>query len=191
VAAELLRRVGDGTIDRNAPTGDGRSVGQCISDMIVVSDNKCGAWGLRTVGSGALDLRLAREGFHGTSLASPQRTTADDVATFLLRTRDGTLLGAQGEGLTKELYQLLQRQEVNDRLTLGLAPGTPLAHKTGDRQHWAHDAGIATLSGRELLIVVLSGPWPAPCCDAERPGAAEAKAFGAIAGLARELAAVG
>lgn len=189
VAAELLQRIGDGTLDRNAPAEDGRDVGQCIRDMIVVSDNKCGAWGLRTVGSGARDPQLVREGFSGTSLASPQRTTAEDVARFLLRTRDGTLLGPQREALTGELYRLLQSQEVNDRLTVGLAPGTPLAHKTGDRLHWAHDAGVVALRGRELLIVVLSGPWPAPCCDAERPGAAEAIAFGAIAELARDVAA--
>ena len=74
---------------------------------------------------------------------------------------------------------------MNDRLPRGLPPGTALAHKTGDRQHWAHDAGIITVPGSELLLVVLSGPWPAPCCDADRPGPAEEQAFGAIAELAR------
>jgi beta-lactamase class A len=189
VAAELLRRIGDGTLDRNAAAGDGsgRTVGQCIRDMIVVSDNKCGAWGLTAVGYGALDRSLRQQGFSGTSLASPQRTTAADVARFLTRTRDGTLLGAGGEAGTAELYELLRDQQVNDRLTAGLPPGTPLAHKTGDRLHWAHDAGIVTIAGRELLMVALSGPWPAPCCDADHPGPAEAKAFGAIAELASRI----
>jgi beta-lactamase class A len=189
VAAELLRRIGDGALDRNAVSGDGsgRTVGQCLRDMIVVSDNKCGAWGLRAVGSGALDMSLRLQGFGGTSLASPQRTTAADVARFLTRTRDGTLLGPGGEGATAELYELLRAQQVNDRLTAGLPPGTPLAHKTGDRLHWAHDAGIVTTAGRELLVVALSGPWPAPCCDADHPAAAEVEAFGAIAELARRI----
>lgn len=189
VAAELLRRTGEGTLDRNAAAGDGsgRTVGQCIRDMIVVSDNKCGIWGLRAVGSGALDRSLRQQGFTGTTLASPQRTTAADVARFLTRTRDGTLLGPGGETATAELFELLRAQQVNDRLTAGLPPGTPLAHKTGDRLHWAHDAGIITISGRELLVVALSGPWPAPCCDADHPGAAEAEAFGTIAELARRI----
>ena len=189
VAAELLRRIDEGTVDRNAVAGDGsgRTVGQCIRDMIVISDNKCGVWGLRAVGSGALDRSLRQQGFSGTSLASPQRTTAADVARFLTRTRDGTLLGAGGEAATAELYELLRAQQVNDRLSAGLPPGTPLAHKTGDRRYWAHDAGIVTISGRELLVVALSGPWPAPCCDADHPGPAEAKAFGAIAELARRI----
>jgi beta-lactamase class A len=179
VAAELLRRIGDGSLHRDAAAGDGsgRTVGQCIRDMIVVSDNKCGAWGLREVGYGALDRSLKEQGFSGTSLASPQRTTANDIARFLARTRDDA----------GELYELLRSQQVNDRFPVGLPLGTPLAHKTGDRRYWAHDAGIVTTPGGELLLVVLSGPWPAPCCDADHPGPAEARAFGAIAELARQV----
>jgi hypothetical protein len=189
VAAELLRRVGDGTLDRDAPVGDGsdRTVGDCIHDMIVVSDNRCGAWGLRQVGGGRLDVSLGQQGFKGTSLASPQRTTAADVALFLTKARDGTLLGPSAAAATAELYELLRSQQVKDRLPLGLPPGTPIAHKTGDRRHWAHDAGVVTTPAGDLLLVVLSGPWPAPCCDADHPGPAEARAFGEIAALARAL----
>ena len=189
VAAELLKRIGDGRLDRHAPSGDGtgRTVNDCIRDMIVVSDNRCGAWGLRAVGGGALDAALARQGYGGTSLASPQRTTAADVALFLTRARDGTLLGPGGEAATAELYGLLQAQQVNDRFPLGLPPGTPVAHKTGDRRHWAHDAGVITTPRGEVVLVALSGPWPAPCCDADRPGPPEARAFGAIADLTRRL----
>jgi beta-lactamase class A len=189
VAAELFRRIGEGTLDRNAPAGDGsgRTIAECIREMIVVSDNRCGAWGLRQVGGGTLDSSLARQGFGGTSLASPQRTTATDVALFFARARDGTLLGPHGAAATGELYDLLRAQQVNDRFPVGLPAGTPLAHKTGDRQHWAHDAGVITVADRELLLVALSGPWPAPCCDADHPGPAEAEAFGAIADLARRV----
>ena len=97
------------------------------------------------------------------------------------------MLGPDRQAATAELYGLLRSQQVNDRLPLGLPPGTPIAHKTGDRQHWAHDAGVITAPGSELLLVVLSGPWPAPCCDADHPGPAETKAFAAIAELARAL----
>jgi uncharacterized membrane protein YgdD (TMEM256/DUF423 family) len=190
VARELLRRVHAGTLDRDATAvpandGAGRTVGGCIRDMIVVSDNPCGVWGLGQVGSGRLDATLTRDGFPGTSLASPQQTTAADVARFFERARDGTLLGPGGEAATAELYGLLRDQRVNDRLPAGLPPGTPIAHKTGDRVHWAHDAGIITTPGGEFLLVVLSGPWSAPCCDADHPGPGEARAFGAIAELAR------
>jgi beta-lactamase class A len=176
VARELLRRIDANTLDRNAPAGtnDGRTIGDCIHDMIVVSDNDCGVAGLNIVGFGQLDASLHAEGFTNTSLASPQQTSADDVAA---------LLTAEHNGNT-ELYQLLREQQVNDRFTLGLPAGTPLAHKTGDRREWAHDAGVITTPHGDLLLVGLSGPWPDNCCDADNPGPAEAKAFGALGDLA-------
>jgi beta-lactamase class A len=155
--------------------------------MIVISDNACGVAGLHLVGSGALDAQLHRDGFVSTSLSDPQRTSAADITLFLERARDGMLLGPGGEAGSAELYSLLQRQQVNDRLPLGLPPGTPLAHKTGDRLHWAHDAGIMTTPRGDVAVVVLSGPWDAPCCDADHPGPSEATAFGAIAELGREV----
>ncbi len=188
VARELIRRIDAGELNPNADAGDTkhRTVEQCIDQMIVVSDNDCGAAGLHMVGSGALDARLHRDGFVGTSLASPQRTSAADVSLFLQRAHDGTLLGSDTAGSAK-LYSLLQQQQVNDRLPHGLPPGTPIAHKTGDRLHWAHDAGVVTTPRGDVVIAVLSGPWNAPCCDADHPGPAEATAFGAIAELGREV----
>jgi beta-lactamase class A len=72
VARELIRRVDAGELDGDAPAGDtmNRTVDRCVDAMIMVSDNACGAAGLRMVGGGALDDRLHREGFVSTSLAS-------------------------------------------------------------------------------------------------------------------------
>ena len=39
----------------------------------------------------------------------------------------------------------------------------------------------------DFLLAVLTGPWQAPCCDADHPGPAEKVAFGAIADLGREV----
>jgi hypothetical protein len=155
--------------------------------MIVVSDDRCGVAGLRIVGRGAQDATLIRLGYPSTKLTSPQRTSAADVALFLQRTRDGTLLGPGGEGASAELFHLLQQQQINDRLPTGLPPGTAIAHKTGDRTGWAHDGGIITTPNGELLLVVMTGPWPAPCCHAEAPGPQERLAFAVIADIGRAL----
>ena len=181
VARELLRRIDTGTLDRQQSAGDGkgRTIGECVHDMIVVSDNVCGVAGLQIVGRGALDHRLHADGFVSTTLASPQQTSADDVTKFLTEARD--------DPTQRELYGLLQAQRINDRLPQGLPSGTPIAHKTGDIRHYAHDAGIITTPHGDVLLAVLSGPWPLPCCDADHPGPSEQIAFGAIARLGRAV----
>jgi hypothetical protein len=155
--------------------------------MIIVSDNACGVAGLDIVGRGAQDAELHRAGFVSTSLASPQMTSADDVGLFFDRARRGVLVGEDSEAASAELYEMLREQQVNDRLSTGLPPGTPIAHKTGDIKTWAHDAGVITTPKGDVLLVVLSGPWPLPCCDADHPGEAERIAFGAIAELGRRI----
>ena len=189
VARELLRRLSAGTLQRDAPAGDtsGRTIGECLRAMIVVSDNACGEAGLRIVGDAALTAALHRDGFVSTSLVNPQQTSADDVALFFERTRGGTLLGPNSGAASAELYELLREQQVNDRLPTELPPGTAIAHKTGDRLQWAHDAGVITTPRGDVLLAVLSGPWPFPCCDADHPGEAERIAFGAIADLGRAV----
>ena len=189
VARELLRRIQAGTLRRDAPTGDseGRTVDECLRAMIVVSDNPCGVAGLALVGRGAPDAALRDDGFAQTSLTAPQQTSADDVALFFEQAHNGTLLGAGNEAASGELYQLLREQQVNDRLPVGLPPGTPIAHKTGDVLQSAHDAGVITPPHGDVVVAVLSGPWPSPCCDADHPGAAEQVAFGAISELGRAV----
>lgn len=189
VARELLRRIYWGQLSRTAAAkdGQGRTIDECLRAMIVVSDNACGTAGLAIIGAGAQDKELNLAGYRSTSLASPQETSADDVALFLERARDGTLLGPGSEAASAELYGLLQQQEVNDRLPQGLPTGTPIAHKTGDIRQWAHDAGVITTPHGDVLLAVLSGPWPSPCCDADHPGEGERIAFGAIADLGRAV----
>jgi beta-lactamase class A len=186
VARELLRRIDDGELAGSDPMGDaqGRTVDVCIAAMIEVSDHACGEAGLERVGYGALDPSIHAAGFGATSLATPQRTSARDAARFLEQARAGTVVGVGHERASAALYGMLRRQQVNDRLPVGLPPGTPIAHKTGDRYGWAHDAGVITTPAGDVVLAVLTGPWAYPCCDADRPGPAEARAFGAIAGLA-------
>jgi hypothetical protein len=37
------------------------------------------------------------------------------------------------------------------------------------------------------VVVVLTGPWPAPCCHEERVGAPERRAFALIGEVARRI----
>lgn len=56
------------------------------------------------------------------------------------------------------LRQTLARQEWNNKLPAGLAPGDRFAHKTGDTDEVTHDGGIlATEEGASYVIVVYTG----------------------------------
>jgi beta-lactamase class A len=178
VARELFRRIGERSVRREQPSGDGdHTVAECLRLMIVISDDDCGAAGLAMVGGGRLNAALHRDGFIGTALDTPQRTTANDVAELIRRERERA----------SELYDLMRAQQVNDRMPSALPPGTPIAHKTGDRTGWAHDAGVITTPRGDLVVVVLTGPWRAPCCHEERIGPLERQAFGLIGTIARHL----
>ncbi|MCU1451729.1 MAG: serine hydrolase [Acidimicrobiales bacterium] len=178
VARELFRRIAEGSVRREDPSGDGRhTVDECLRLMIVVSDDGCGEAGLRMVGGGNLDPSLHRDGFTRTYLASPQRTAAVDVVELFRRER----------AAATELYALLKQQQVNDRIPPALPPGTPIAHKTGDRTGWAHDAGVVTTPKGDVIVAVLTGPWPAPCCHEERIGPPERRAFALIGSVARQV----
>jgi beta-lactamase class A len=178
VAHELFRRIDTGSLRSDDPSGDGaHTVAECLRLMIVVSDDGCGVAGLDMVGRGRLDPTLHADGFTGTFLDSPQRTTAADVARFFERERSAA----------SPLYQLLREQQVNDRIPPALPPNTPLAHKTGDRTGWAHDAGVITTPAGDVIVVVLTGPWPSPCCHEERIGSLERRAFALIGAVARRV----
>jgi beta-lactamase class A len=53
------------------------------------------------------------------------------------------------------LYQILGRQEWNNKLSLGLQPGDRFAHKTGDTDEVTHDGGILETSQGALYVVVV------------------------------------
>jgi beta-lactamase class A len=175
VAQRVYQRVDLGQLQLTAAAGSGtgRTVQSCLSVMITVSDNGCGRALGNTLGWGAQDQALHVEGYPGTTLASPQKTTARDVAALFERLHVGTLLSAGSSG---QLMNLLKSQRVNNRLPLGVPAGTVLAHKTGDLDGYVHDAGIVYGPKTTYLVVAMSGPWTTP-------GEAPAK-FG---GLSRQL----
>jgi beta-lactamase class A len=57
------------------------------------------------------------------------------------------------------MIEVLEAQELNDKIPAGLPPGTPVAHKTGDITGIHHDAGIVFPPGEApyVLVVLTSG----------------------------------
>lgn len=160
VAERIYQRIDLGQLTSGSPAGGGtgKTVDQCLTVMINISDNDCG----RALGDilrwGAQNQALSQEGYKETDLSTPQQTSAEDVARLFNRLYDRTLVSPSSED---KFMGLLKDQRVNNRLPQGLPAGTVIAHKTGDLDGVVHDAGIVYGPKTDYLVVVTSGNWTA------------------------------
>jgi beta-lactamase class A len=161
VAQRTLAQVdlGQWQLSDSAGGGTGRTIDGCLSLMITVSDNGCGRALGDKLGWGKQNQALSVEGYHDTDLATPQKTSARDVAYMFEKLYRGTLLSSRS---SDAFMSLLKNQRVNNRLPVGLPAGTVIAHKTGDLEGYVHDAGIVYGPKTDYLVVVLSGAWNTP-----------------------------
>jgi beta-lactamase class A len=162
VAEKIFQRIDLGQLKYTdaAGGGTGRTVDGCLTVMINISDNACGwALGGGILDWGAQNQALRAEGYQQTNLATPQQTSAADVARLFERLYNGQLLSTTS---TQKFMSLLKDQRVNNRLPKGLPAGTIIAHKTGDLNDVVHDAGIVYGPKTNYLVVVTSGQWNAP-----------------------------
>lgn len=159
-AVMALKLVDQGKLSLDTPLSlaGRRSVRQCVIDTISVSDNPCGHALISISGadtpSGLAQLRA--DGYGQTDLGSLYPvTTAQDVARLFEHIYVGDLLSPASNQL---LLDALKDQRVNNRLPKGLN-GASIAHKTGDLEGAAHDAGIVYSNQTgDYIIAVLSGP---------------------------------
>ena len=78
--------------------------------------------------------------------------TASDLATTLQSLAAGTAASAAS---CREILAVLAAQQFNDGLPAGLPPGTRVAHKTGEVEGVAHDAGIVYPEDAAPYVVVV------------------------------------
>jgi len=161
VAQRIYQQIDLGKLDygQAAGGGTGRNISDCLRVMINVSDNACGRALGDILGWGQQNQALQIEGYTQTNLATPQKTSAQDVSTLLTRLYSGTLVSSNS---TNNFMGLLKDQRVNNRLPQGLPAGTVIAHKTGDLDGFVHDAGVVYGPKTNYLVVVTSGPWNTP-----------------------------
>ena len=161
VAQRIYQQIdlGQLTYGKAAGGDTGRTIDECLTVMITVSDNDCGRALGTILGWGSQDQALAIEGYKQTTLADSQQTSAADVATLFTRLYSGTLVSGSS---TEKFLGLLKDQRVNNRLPVGLPAGTVIAHKTGDLDGVVHDAGIVYGPKTNYLVVATSGPWASP-----------------------------
>lgn len=139
------------------------TVHEAIERMITRSDNSCGRGLVRlldahNVNATARSLGMTQTRIN-TMLPEAERTSdvnetsARDIARLLTALVQGRVVDASSSA---EMLGVLGRQELNDRLPSGLAPGTPVAHKTGNLDGIAHDAGVITTPFGPRVVVMLT-----------------------------------
>lgn len=93
---------------------DGVTFGECLSRMILVSDNSCPQTWLQTYGYQTLEDLAHDLGATHTSLRyADLTTTPSDMTTLLTSLRDGTLMDSAD---TERLISLMQQQEYREGL---------------------------------------------------------------------------
>jgi beta-lactamase class A len=79
--------------------------------------------------------------------------TALDVALFLEKLYNGKVVS---EEASKKMITVMIDQKKNERIPKYLPTGTKVAHKTGELDGVAHDAGIVFSQAGDYIIVLLS-----------------------------------
>jgi beta-lactamase class A len=138
--------------------GTNLNVQNCLNQMITVSSNPCGEALGSLAGWDSQNASLRAAGFTHTTLRQydSEQTSASDVALLLKKLYNGSLLSSSS---STAFINLLKAQQINDRLPVGLPVGVSVAHKTGDLNGLAHDAGIVYAPSGNYIAVALSGPW--------------------------------
>lgn len=117
-------------------------------DSIAAMLEGFGAEGMKVL-RGVEDIPAYRNGLNNTT-----------TARGLLELYDALGSGrAAGPDATREMLDILLRQEFNDAIPAGLPEGVPVAHKTGWITAVDHDGGLVYPAGDEpyMLVVLTSG----------------------------------
>lgn len=96
---------------------------------------------------GVEDAKAFRAGLNNT-------TTAKALLVLLQAVAGGK---AVSPAAGREMVEILKRQRFNESIPAGLAPGTPVAHKTGSITRIQHDAAIVYGPRPYVLVVLVRG----------------------------------
>lgn len=139
VAYSALKRVEKGEWKWSDSVVSGRNLSTCFDDMIVKSDNACAEAMYKKVGYQKVINEARALGLPNTQLASDsQRTSAGDLATFLIKLQNKTI-GLKDESRNR-LIDAMKRNVYRQGIPAGA--GGVVADKVGFLNGLLHDASI-------------------------------------------------
>jgi len=155
----------DDMVDDGVETDSGTTltVRDALERMITQSDNSCAHALVRLLDAHQVNATALGIGLTATRIntalpesertADENTTSARDMARLFSGLVRGTIVSPAASA---EMLGVLSRQQINDRLPSGLPDGTPIAHKTGNLDGVAHDAGVITTPFGPRVVVLLT-----------------------------------
>lgn len=142
----------------------GRSAEACFDAMIVRSDNPCAKAFGDKIGWQKVEDMMRSLGLSNTDLSPSLYTTANDLALFLYKLENGSLVSVADKA---RLIEAMKRQIYRAGIPAGT--GLSTADKVGFIDSYIHDAGIVygPRGPYALVIMTSGGSWSA-IADAAR-----------------------
>ena len=166
VAYQLLLNQDKKPNTLNNQLSNGKTAGECLAQMIVISDNQCSELLGKFVGWANVDKTLKNLGMESTRVNNytvngdyrgNKKTTARELGEFIEKLYKRQLLSNDS---TELFIRLLSRQKLNERIPVKLPVGISIGHKTGTLEDNRHDAGIIFDSeGNDVVFVVMTHGW--------------------------------
>jgi len=134
---------------------NGQTVGSCFDKMIIISDNACPKAFAARIGWQTIEDEAHAIGMsQATQLTPSPFTTANDLALFLYKLQNGTIIS--GENRDRLLNDM--KQQSYSRAGIPTGTGVATADKVGDVDGYKHDAAIVYgPKGSYVLVVMTSG----------------------------------
>jgi beta-lactamase class A len=157
VAYSSLKRIESGDWHWSDQILNGQDLTACFNNMIVNSDNACGAALLAKIGYTNITNEAHAIGCDGTSFLGSNgiKTTPDDLALFLAELQSGQILSQQSSRDT--LINAMERNLYRQGIPSGIKSAT-VADKVGFLDNLLHDAAIVYApSGTYVLVIMTNG----------------------------------
>lgn len=163
------KRIERGAGSLSTRLGSGLTVGECLREMIWMSDNFCHTDLVHWIGLSQLNREIAAAGYSRTAygqvlrgqdvLYAGNRTTSDDLTNLLKRLEEGRLLNATH---TRHMLNLMHTQLFRSRLPNGLPASAYQASKPGSL--WVSggllqaDSAVVRSSSSRFVVTVIGAP---------------------------------
>ncbi|HVZ67602.1 MAG TPA: serine hydrolase [Patescibacteria group bacterium] len=139
------------------------TVNDALEQMITISDNYAALLLAANVRLSNVANFLSQQGFKNSKVGEPPQSTPSDIALFYEKLYAGTIVDSDS---SRQMIELLNRQQINDRIPKYLPTGIDVAHKTGELDEYKHDAGI--IFAKDPILVVVMSKSDSPIDAAER-----------------------